>query len=248
MKTTLINSSQTQGFETHREILQQPDLWPDTVERVRNCRFRTQLEHGPVFLTGAGTSAYAATAIEAAWSGARHCLHGSADGLRVSFARGGSLLSLARSGDSPESLGVIDRLQRSHPQLRHFAITCNSAGGSGHPARRKRAGPRSAHQRPQPGDDQFVLQSRRSPGLCFYQLEALQTAVARVSEGVPNRFAKPRRRRKSSPEPNPIGSSCWLHRPLGRNRPGSLPEDPGDDRGAAWWPFPKPISGCVTAP
>ena len=183
------------GIETHREILQQPDIWPDTVERVRNCKFRTQLEPGPVFLTGAGTSAYVALAIEAAWTqthgqGARAIP--STDLLidcESPFTRGGALLSLARSGDSPESLGVIDRVQSSHPQVRHFAITCNPTGGLA-----TRLGENALVLDPRSNDRSLVMTSSFSnlalAGACLKNLDVMQREVARIADGVRSSLQK----------------------------------------------------------
>ena len=177
------------GLQTRTEILQQPDLWPDTVERARDCKFRTRLEQGPVFLTGAGTSAHAATAIEAAWP----LTHGyearaipSTDLLidcDSPFAQGGALLSLARSGDSPESLGVIDRVQRSHSQVRHFAITCNPSGGLAN-----RLGENALVLDPRTNDRSLAMTSSFSnlvlAGLCIKNLDALRNNVSRIADGV----------------------------------------------------------------
>jgi tagatose-6-phosphate ketose/aldose isomerase len=40
----------------------------------------------------------------------------------------GLLISLARSGDSPESCGVVSRLLADAPDYRHLVITCNANG------------------------------------------------------------------------------------------------------------------------
>lgn len=110
------------GHITRAEIFQQPDLWPDTVRRVRASGVKGLRE--PV-ITGAGTSAYASMAIEAAWPGSRAVpstellLHP-----RRFVPEGGTVLSIARSGDSPESKAVVDRI----PWARHVAITCNPDG------------------------------------------------------------------------------------------------------------------------
>lgn len=122
-----INSNR--GTLTHAEILQQADLWPDTVDRVKRWGFREELQRARVFLTGAGTSAYAAMAVEAAWPQSRAIP--STDLLVDNdcyFDDCGALISLARSGDSPEGLGVIERMQSRRPEVRHFAITCNANG------------------------------------------------------------------------------------------------------------------------
>jgi tagatose-6-phosphate ketose/aldose isomerase len=42
--------------------------------------------------------------------------------------RPGLIVSLARSGDSPESVGVVSLLLQSDPELRHLVLTCNAQG------------------------------------------------------------------------------------------------------------------------
>ncbi len=118
---------QTAGRYTHAEIRQQPETWPDTVRRV--------LEHGPVatrgpvILTGAGTSAYAAQAVEAAWPGSRAV---ASTELFLDFRQyledEGLVVSFARSGDSPESMAVVEKIRRGLPGVRHLAVTCNGQG------------------------------------------------------------------------------------------------------------------------
>ncbi len=114
------------GSNTHREILQQPGLWPDTVGRVLDSGV-AGIE-APV-ITGAGTSAYAALAIEPAWPGARAIASTELLlGYREAVDPQGTVLSLARSGDSPESTAVVSRIQRAFPKVRHVAITSNQNG------------------------------------------------------------------------------------------------------------------------
>jgi tagatose-6-phosphate ketose/aldose isomerase len=114
---------------THAEILQQPELWPVTLDLVERQSLDTTLIDGPVVITGAGTSAYAALAIAESWRTARAVpttdllLDGS-----PFFDKSGLLISLARSGDSPESVAAIEMVQRSFPAVKHLAITCNPAG------------------------------------------------------------------------------------------------------------------------
>lgn len=110
------------GHITRAEIFQQPELWPDTVKRVRAAGIAAITD--PI-ITGAGTSAYAAMAIEAAWPGSRAVA--STELLldpRRFVAEGGTVLSIARSGDSPESKAVVDKI----PWARHVALTCNPEG------------------------------------------------------------------------------------------------------------------------
>jgi tagatose-6-phosphate ketose/aldose isomerase len=120
------------GDVTRNEILHQPDLWPDTVRRVRRARLDVNPDERPV-LTGAGSSAYAATAIAAAWPGARaipttDLLLDARTGGVPELPQNGLLISIARSGDSPESVGVVELIQRVRPDVRHLAISCNERG------------------------------------------------------------------------------------------------------------------------
>ncbi len=114
------------GRITHAEILQQPDTWPDTARRVLQSGIRPV--SAPV-LSGAGSSAYAGTAIESAWPGARAVP--STELLldvRGYLQPVGTLVSISRSGNSPESIAVIERAQRVLPDLQHIALTCNADG------------------------------------------------------------------------------------------------------------------------
>jgi len=122
------------GCITEAEIRQQPLLWPDTVDRVRRHVWRRGpiSDTAPVVICGAGTSAYAATAVEAAWPLARAIPTTDLlpDAAYVGDAQ--VLLSLARSGNSPESVGVVESVLKSLPQVRHIAITCNAEGRLAH--------------------------------------------------------------------------------------------------------------------
>jgi tagatose-6-phosphate ketose/aldose isomerase len=178
MKSTL------SGVHTHEEILQQPDLWLDTIARVRDCPFREALQDGPVYLTGAGTSAYAATAIAAAWAGAQAIP--STDlltGCEEEFTGGSSLISLARSGDSPESVGVIDRIQSLRPDVRHFAITCNAGGGLA-----RRLGSSALILDPRSNDRSLVMTSSFSnlvlAGMALRSLDALRPVLQGIADHV----------------------------------------------------------------
>ena len=118
------------------EIAQQPVLWPTTLERVGPARLPSELEMSPVILTGAGTSAYAASAIAEAWPGAlaiptTDLLIQSGANIEAampSLRQGGLLISLARSGDSPESTAAVAKIQKFFPRVKHLAIVCNASG------------------------------------------------------------------------------------------------------------------------
>jgi tagatose-6-phosphate ketose/aldose isomerase len=123
---------------TIREICQQPATWLDTARRMQG--FRTQIEQSlagcqRIVLTGSGSSQYAGECVAPAL---RKDL-----GLPVEVQGGGSLLlgssasiageptlavSLARSGESPESAAVVQRLLESEPHTNHLILTCNSEG------------------------------------------------------------------------------------------------------------------------
>jgi tagatose-6-phosphate ketose/aldose isomerase len=112
------------------EILQQPILWPTTVARVRaasvQLNLAQRLARACVLLTGAGSSAYAAAAVAPAWPCATAIpttdLLLDAERYLVDVR---AVISLARSGDSPESAAVVKRIRALNPQILQLAITCN---------------------------------------------------------------------------------------------------------------------------
>lgn len=116
------------------EIAQQPTLWPITLDCVQAAEADIRLS--PVLLTGAGTSAYAASAIAEAWPQAlaiptTDLLIQSAEEIEATvpfFRHAGLLISLARSGESPESTGVVAKIQKLFPAVKHLAIVCNASG------------------------------------------------------------------------------------------------------------------------
>jgi tagatose-6-phosphate ketose/aldose isomerase len=118
---------------TMPEILRQPLLWPVTLKDVRTASERMQLtaklQDARVLLTGAGTSAYAATAIASAWP--RACAVPTTD-LLVDAERYlidvDTVISVARSGDSPESTAVVERVRALRPDILQIAIVCNEDG------------------------------------------------------------------------------------------------------------------------
>jgi tagatose-6-phosphate ketose/aldose isomerase len=127
------------GFEhTLREICQQPVTWTETVRRLLSVRMAMAASVAScrrIVLTGSGSSQYAG---ECAAPFLRSSL-----GRSVTVAGGGDLLlsrgaaitdeptllvSLARSGESPESVAVVESLLETEPQTRHLIITCNAGG------------------------------------------------------------------------------------------------------------------------
>ncbi len=129
---------------TLREIAQQPLTWLETaanlVERVgmletELARLRAR-PGAALVLTGSGSSVYAGECLAPALQAALRlpvqavsagalltdpagCLPPSGEGLLVSFAR---------SGNSPESCGVLDSVRELSPAMRHLILTCNGQG------------------------------------------------------------------------------------------------------------------------
>jgi tagatose-6-phosphate ketose/aldose isomerase len=118
------------------EIAQQPELWTTTLSRMAVPGLLDGTANLPVIFTGAGTSAYAASAIAEAWPVSlaiptTDLLLRSAAEIEAaipSLHLGGLLVSLARSGDSPESAAVVSKVQKFFPKVKQLAIVCNPEG------------------------------------------------------------------------------------------------------------------------
>ena len=126
-------------FHTLREICRQPRTWRETGElmigsgTVISACLRGV---GSLVLTGSGSSEYAGDCVRAALQ--------TELGITCLAVGGGSLLtensevlptetprlmvSLARSGDSPESAGAMSLVLDHDPEMRHLVLTCNGAG------------------------------------------------------------------------------------------------------------------------
>ena len=128
------------GFgHTLSEICQQPSTWRQTAATVALMQphLLSFLEGCRSFvLTGSGSSQYAGECVHPALraaTGISACTLGGgwllSEGQRVLPAeRPLTLISLARSGDSPESGGVVEWLLETEPQVRHLVVTCNAQG------------------------------------------------------------------------------------------------------------------------
>ncbi len=113
---------------TLQEIFQQPLLWPTTVDRVRSAsrQLNLALDKARVLLTGAGSSAYAASAAASAWP--RAIAVPTTDLLldpERYLVDVDAVISLARSGNSPESSAVVERVRTLRPEILQLAITCS---------------------------------------------------------------------------------------------------------------------------
>jgi Predicted phosphosugar isomerases len=133
---------QARGYaDTLREILQQPATWLGTAELLSQPQLREQLQAALVprpshiVLTGSGSSMYIGECLAPSLQfGLGIPAQAIAAGSLLTHWRSvlppgaGLLISLARSGDSPESCGVVDRLLADAPDYRHLVITCNANG------------------------------------------------------------------------------------------------------------------------
>lgn len=179
--------------DTWAEIYQQPMLWPTTLERVRQAIERLQLQSrlrdAKVVITGAGTSAYAAAAVSSAWPGS---LAVPSTDLLLAAERyltdTSVLVSLARSGDSPESLAAVERVHRIKPGVWHLAVTCNAAGALA-------SSPlvNSIVLDPRTNDRSLVMTSSFSnlvlAGLCLTNADLIEPVISYASQEAPGNFA-----------------------------------------------------------
>ncbi len=130
----------TEGYgHTLAEIWQQPNLWRDTAQRMLAATSQWGdfvSRSKAILLTGSGSSYFVGKCIATA-------LQESA-GVPVNAVESGELLmlgssvlpperpllmvSFARSGDSPESWGLVQHLLDEQPEIHHLLITCNPSG------------------------------------------------------------------------------------------------------------------------
>lgn len=119
------------GHLTLQEISHQPALWRVVAREVHTAAVRLQHDHNlagkKILITGAGSSAYAASAVAAAWPGA---IAIPTTDLLLDTERYldkvDAVVSLARSGESPESAAVVDRIRSLQSSILQLAIVCNS--------------------------------------------------------------------------------------------------------------------------
>ncbi len=135
----------TRGLRyTPHEIFQQPEMWNNTQERVHAMKpdldvfFQdfVQEQSRQIVLSGAGTSEFAGVCVESLF---RHALCSPAQVIsspqlvatpEQAFPPGHAvlLISFARSGGSPESIGAFLSAENLAPRIRHLVITCNAEG------------------------------------------------------------------------------------------------------------------------
>lgn len=189
---TKTEGAATFGALTRAEILQQPEVWPDTLERATRSieRYEWWSAECECVFTGAGSSAYAGTAIQAAFARGRAVP--TTDLLvdpQPQFDAGSVLVSLARSGDSPESVAVVRRIQRLCPQVRHLAITCNAQGQLA-----QYPGAASLILDPRTNDRSLAMTSSFSnlalAGMCLGRHREISEALAGICARLKQNFAR----------------------------------------------------------
>ena len=126
-------------FHTFREICQQPSTWLQTSELMvsQSANLRSTMAGiRNLTLTGSGSSEYAGECLRItlqaelgievqAIGGGVLLAHGAR---ALTPGRPGLMVSLARSGDSPESAGTLSLMLKTQPEIRHLILTCNEAG------------------------------------------------------------------------------------------------------------------------
>ncbi len=130
-------------FYTYREIRQQPDVWLKEYASILSRKdeivkfIRRYLEDGyEIYFTGAGTSAYIGDALAFAFAGTvfSDCRSVPTTDIvtdyRTFFPEGKKvlLISFARSGNSPESIGAVKIANKVATGIAHVFITCNAEG------------------------------------------------------------------------------------------------------------------------
>jgi tagatose-6-phosphate ketose/aldose isomerase len=129
---------------TAREVLQQPQLWPEIGAQIAAgegdlASFLADWGHRSglrIVLTGAGTSAYIGECLTPALVRALGVRIDTiattdlvADPATHLDSTGPTLaVSFARSGNSPESMAAIALLDQVIPQVAHLVVTCNPEG------------------------------------------------------------------------------------------------------------------------
>ncbi|MFC2075672.1 SIS domain-containing protein [candidate division KSB1 bacterium] len=142
------NEKKERGTEfTPAEIFQQPFIWRDSFRRVKEAkddvvRFLTGAgilggnRPGRIYMAGAGTSDFVGRSLKTL---VRNRLQVEADHTATTdlvthpdswFLQGAPtvLVSFARSGNSPESVGAYVLANESEAKVKHLVITCNKDG------------------------------------------------------------------------------------------------------------------------
>jgi len=131
-------------FHTLKEILQQPLTWVDTAARMIADRAAIEQKlagAASIVLTGSGSSQYAGECVRLVLQRELNIPVDAIDGgALLTYAsailpplRPCVVVSLARSGDSPESVGALSQLLQNEPGISHLVLTCNRDGALARP-------------------------------------------------------------------------------------------------------------------
>ncbi len=135
-----LSYQEAEGYShTLAEIWQQPALWRDTAARMTATRPQWEpflRDAGAIVLTGSGSSYYVGRCLDTVLQARTALPVRAVEGGELLLSGAGVLpatrpllvVSFARSGDSPESAGLIAQLLAREPEVRHLVITCNPAG------------------------------------------------------------------------------------------------------------------------
>ncbi|MCQ2077822.1 MAG: SIS domain-containing protein, partial [Bacteroidaceae bacterium] len=127
---------------TYKEIMQQPAVWQEQYaamvaqkQAIQNFLKKYLTSETEVVLTGAGTSAFIGDAIAPVlrpfWKNVRAVATTDLITHVSSFVNADKpllLISFARSGNSPESVGAVDLVNQLCKNVAHIYITCNKDG------------------------------------------------------------------------------------------------------------------------
>lgn len=187
---------------TATEIHQQPDTWMKTVAQIRARKeeihsFISKVTGRPdydIILTGAGTSEFVGNALFSylnrltdfkVKSYASTDLTPTPENF-VSAHKPTLLISFARSGDSPESVGAIQSVEAVNDQVYHLFITCNKDGALSRRAEKEGDRCLAINLTPETLDKSFAMTSSFSNMylaclLCF-SLERLESVEEMIRE------------------------------------------------------------------
>ena len=130
-------------YNTYNEIHQQPSVWLKTYDiilsrkkEIKDFTDKYLNEGYSVVFAGAGTSAYIGDALECALSNTRFkgCRAIATTDIitrpEIYFDSSSKvlLISFARSGNSPESVGAVRAVEQTAGKVAHVFITCNAEG------------------------------------------------------------------------------------------------------------------------
>ncbi len=131
---------QRQGYyHTLHEICHQPNTWLNTSAKLLSAaeQLKKSLKGAQsLWFTGSGSSEYAGECVAMVLQNELGIPSSVVGGgallsfgkLAITPPRPGLMVSLARSGDSPESVGALRLILHQEPEVRHLVMVCNNKG------------------------------------------------------------------------------------------------------------------------